>query len=211
MLNENQTTEIKNEQNENRPEEVSPAPHKEEKPETNEDAEKAPKAQKTKTKRASKKADEVETPKPEEKEEPAQEPNKDEELIETLRAEIEELKQAKTQSENLSTELETVKATLTEKETLVTEYEAILTTITDAKLEAIPQKFRALVPQSLTLTKKLEWLNTAEETGLFKANEAKTPEIEIGKPMNAQPPKVDTSKLSGSELMRMAYNTITKK
>lgn len=193
MPKENQPTEIKNEQQQS-PEGNRPTPQNEPKEEVKKEEKPTPQ------------------PKDEVKEEAPKQEEKQPTELETLQAEIKELKKAQKQTANVSAELETVKADLSTKEALITEYEGILNTIAEAKVEAIPEKFRALIPANLSLPQKLEWLNTAEATGLFKAqDEPQTPQVEIGKPMNAQPAKVDTSKLSGTDLMRMAYNTITKK
>lgn len=184
-----QPTEIKNEQTQNpQTEEKSPSPQAN------------PKETEVKETVADKK---------EEVEEEAPQQEKTEELA-TLQAEIKELKKQNKQSATLATELETMKDTVATKDALIAEYEGVLNAITEAKIKEIPEKFHALIPTNLTLTQKLEWLNTASETGVFKPQETQAPNIEIGKPMNPQPPKADTTKMNAADLMRMAYNTIKK-
>lgn len=59
--------------------------------------------------------------------------------------------------------------------------EAVVSTIVDAKLKDIPKEYHALIPEG-SLSNKLEWINKAETSGLFKKAEIK--DVEIGKPLN---------------------------
>lgn len=147
---------------------------------------------------------------PEKKEEPE---NKENEKVTGLETEIErlknELKQAKAKDDS-KVALDQANTLLNEQKNLVAEYEGILTGIIDTKLEQIPENLKELVPANLTLKEKMDWLTKAEKSGVFKAN----PDIEIGKPLNPNNVKqpTDTSKLSASSILAMAYgNSINKK
>ncbi|HID0815705.1 hypothetical protein [Clostridium botulinum] len=140
---------------------------------------------------------------PEKKEEPE---NKDNEKVTGLEAEIErlkgELKQAKAKNDS-KVALDQVNTFLDEQKNLVAEYEGILNGIINAKLQEIPENLKELVPANLSLKENLDWLTKAEKSGVFKAN----PDIEIGKPLNPNNIKqpTDTSKLSASSILAMAY------
>ncbi|MFT8313253.1 MAG: hypothetical protein ABF633_03245 [Clostridium sp.] len=145
----------------------------------------------------------INEPKPEHKEEPkpAEEVKTDEKNEETPNADLDaiqkELNQAKTDAET--------------KSNLVTEYEGILNSIIEAKLSEIPEDLKTLVPENLPLKEKLDWITKAEKTGIFKGKDT---DIEIGKPLNPKDTKqhTDTSKMSASALMSLAYgNTKGKK
>lgn len=156
----------------------------------------------------------VETPKEEEKKEPEKEPenkeseNNNDDKVAGLVAEIEKLKgeleQAKT-NDNSKALLDQANTLLSVQKNLVTEYEGILNGIIETKLAEVPENLKELVPANLNIQQKLDWIAKAEKSGIFKqAN----PDIEIGKPFNPNNVKqtVDTSKLSASSLIAMAYN-----
>lgn len=90
----------------------------------------------------------------------------------------------------------------------VGQYEDVMKNVLESKMTNIPDQFKALIPENMSLIEKVAWLDKAESTGIFKTNTQTSPEIEIGKPMNVDVPKVDTSKLSGSQLLKMAFNTV---
>lgn len=94
------------------------------------------------------------------------------------------------------------------KQNKVSQYEDVLKNVLESKMNNIPDQFKALIPESMSLVEKVAWLDKAEATGIFTASKNADPEIEIGKPMNVEIPKVDTSKLSGSQLLKMAFNTV---
>lgn len=160
----------------------------------------------------------VEAPKEEEKKETEKEPEKEPEnkepennnddKIAGLEAEIErlkgELEQTKT-NDNSKVLLDQANTLLSVQKNLVTEYEGILNGIIETKLAEVPENLKELVPANLNIQQKLDWIAKAEKSGIFKqAN----PDIEIGKPFNPNNVKqtVDTSKLSASSLIAMAYN-----
>ena len=83
-------------------------------------------------------------------------------------------------SDQIAIEQETV-ATL---QAQVTEYEAVIKQLVETKVANVPEEFRELMPDG-SMTKQLEWINKAEEKGLF-SNEKKTnPAVDIGKPLKA--------------------------
>ena len=78
------------------------------------------------------------------------------------------------------------------------------------KLKEVREDYKELIPNNVSLKQKLNWLEKAEAKGLFNKEEKKKPNVEIGKPMNVDAPSVDTSKLTGSQLLRMAYNSVKR-
>lgn len=160
--------------------------------------------------------------KPEEvKEEEVKEPEKEEEPekqdsdeVVGLKAEIAklqgELEQAKTSNDS-KVALDQANTLLSVQKNLVSEYEGILNGIIDSKLQEIPENLRELLPANISLKERMDWIAKAEKSGLFKVS---NPDIEIGKPLNPNNVKqtTDTSKLSASAIMAMAYgNSKSKK
>ena len=94
------------------------------------------------------------------------------------------------------------------KQAVIGEYESLLKTVIDGKMQNVPEQYHELIPANMGLKEKLEWLEKAESKGLFNKQEKENPAIEIGKPMNVEVPKVDTSKMSASSLLSLAYNTL---
>ena len=156
--------------------------------------------------------------------EPTQEPTKEpKEPSEPVR-ENKEPKEPKEPATDYSKEVENLRAeivTLTEKagkvetvskenETLKKDIEELITKLVETKLGQVPEEYKELIPDNLDLTQKLNWLDKAEAKGLFNKVEKKKPNVEIGKPMNIEPENVDTTKLTGSQLLKLAYNTIKK-
>ena len=198
----------------NKPEDnkIDPA-NSDEKKENPEDKKEEPKDDPNKDKpedtKEPEKKDERKTDEPEDKKEPE---NKNDEKITGLEAEIERLKGelAKAQSNNADkTALDQANALLNVEKGLVSEYEGIITAIIDAKLADVPENLKELVPENLNIQQKLDWINKAEKSGIFKAKDT---DIEIGKPLNPNNSKqnTDTSKLSASSLMAMAYGNAQK-
>lgn len=149
--------------------------------------------------------------KEETKEEDKPEEKQESEDVAGLKAEIAklqgELEQAKANGDS-KVELDQVNTLLKVQKDLATEYEGILNGIIEAKLQEIPENLKELVPANLNIKERLDWITKAEKTGIFKqAN----PDIEIGKPLNPSNKKqsTDTSKLSASSLMAMAYGSST--
>lgn len=85
----------------------------------------------------------------------------------------------------------------------VAQLEAVITGLLESKLEAVPEEYRDLVPSHLTPEAKLDWLNAAEQKGLFGSHRRETPIGESTNPNSRQ--TVDLNKLSPMELLRAAY------
>ena len=89
------------------------------------------------------------------------------------------------------------------KDGLVADYEGVLTGIIESKLLGVPENLKELIPANVSLKDQLDWLTKAEKSGIFKQV---NPDIEIGKPLNPNNKQtIDTSKLSASSIMAMAY------
>ena len=154
-----------------------------------------------------------ETKEPEKVEEKTEEPvNPLTGKVTELTSEIEKLKAeliTPNQPKDADIPLDQATPVLKVQKDLVSEYEGIINGILDAKLADVPENLKELVPSNLNLQQKLDWLNKAEKTGIFKAKDT---DIEIGKPLNPNNVKqhTDTSKLSASSLLSMAYGSKKK-
>lgn len=162
---------------------------------------------------------EVKTPEPTKEQNPEEkkEAAKDSEPSAEAKVDVEALKQQLAEAIETGKQVDTLNATVntlqTEvemKNSVIKEYEGLLQNLVDTKMEQIPDQYKDLVPDNMDLKQKLSWLEKAESKGLFNKEEKQNPAIEVGKPMNVEVPKVDTSKLSASSLLSMAYNTIRK-
>lgn len=125
--------------------------------------------------------------------------------IEKLKAELSTKASKVEADETTLNELNSLK-TVNEQVVAKTEaYEKVLTDIVEAKMALVPENLKELVPQTGSITDQLSWLNKAEQSGLFGNNK----NFEIGKPMNPNAPSeaVDTSKLSSTSLLSMAYGS----
>ena len=127
-----------------------------------------------------------------------------------LKKQLEEANEKGKQVETLTNAVESLKAENKQQQTTIQEYEELLTNLVQAKIKQIPDQFQDLVPDNMTLKQQLSWLEKAEAKGLFNREEKQNPAVEVGKPMNVDVPKVDTTKMSASELLRMAYSTVKK-
>lgn len=161
------------------------------------------------------KVDEPEDKKDEKPEDKKEEPEQNDniEKIAGLEAENQRLKDelAKLQSNTGDkVALEQANTLLNVQKNLVSEYEGILNTIIEAKLTDVPENLKELVPANLSLQQKLDWITKAEKSGIF--GKQPNTDIEIGKPLNPNSGKqnTDTSKLSASSLMAMAYGNAQK-
>ena len=160
----------------------------------------------------------AEEPKQPPKEDKAEEPKKpkaDEPAegtvdIESLKAELKEAQEKASEVEALNGTVSSMKAEVEKKDAVIKEYEELIGKMVETKMEQVPEEFKELIPDNLDLKQKLSWLEKAEAKGLFNKEEKKKPNVEIGKPLNVDVPQVDTAKLSGSQLLKMAYNTIKK-
>ena len=149
----------------------------------------------------------VEELKKEEKEAGAEEVKVD---VEQLRAELEEAQGKAKEVETLTATVETMKVEAEKTKAELKEYEELVSNLIETKLKEVPEDYKELIPDNLSLKQKLNWLEKAEAKGLFNKEEKKKPNVEIGKPMNVDAPSVDTSKLTGSQLLRMAYNSVKR-
>lgn len=132
------------------------------------------------------------------------------EQIQELQKQLAEAMKIGENAESLTKSVNTLTTDLEKKQTVIGEYEGILQNIVESKMKNVPEQFKELIPTNMSLTEKLGWLEKAETTGLFVTKEKTNPQVEIGKPMNMESPKVEAEKLSASELMKMAYNTIRR-
>lgn len=137
------------------------------------------------------------------------EEEKQDEVDNALATENAELKQ---QVETLTAQV-TEYAELKENHAVVTErvktLEAILDEVVAEGLKEIPENIKTLMPDNADAVGKLEWIKKAKKSGLV-ANTKQVGGVEIGKPMNVETAKVDTSKMSAGDLMRMAFSTVRK-
>jgi len=145
------------------------------------------------------------------KSEPAKvEPIDNSKDIENLRAEITDLTEKANKVEAITLENENLKNDISTRDNQIKVYEELITKLVETKLEQVPEEYKELIPDNLNLVQKLSWLDKAEAKGIFNKEEKKKPNVEIGKPMNLEQDNIDTGKLSGSQLLRLAYNTIKK-
>lgn len=130
--------------------------------------------------------------------------------VEDLKRQLAEAIETGKQVDTLTTTVAQMKAEVEAKDTIIREYEGLLQNLVETKMEQIPDQYKDLVPDNMDLKQKLSWLEKAESKGLFNKEEKQNPALEVGKPMNVEVPKVDTTKMSASSLLSMAYNTIKK-
>lgn len=130
---------------------------------------------------------------------------------------VEDLKKALVEANEKVKEVETLTATVTDLQTknagqdkAIKEYEELLSNLINTKMEQVPPEYKDLIPENMDLKQKLNWLDKAESKGIFNKEKKSNPDVEIGKPMNMETDTVDTSKLSGSQLLKMAYHTLKK-
>jgi len=123
-------------------------------------------------------------------------------------------KEEKTDNKNLDgfeDELKMIKDEIKKKDKVVSDYEGVLQTLIDSKLDGVSDDLKALIPESLNVKEKLDWIIKAEKAGIF--GQGSKGSIEIGKPLNPKDTKqpVDDSKLSASAKMALAYGSSKKK
>lgn len=130
--------------------------------------------------------------------------------VEALKNELAEANKRAQEVETLQTTIEAMKKDSESKDAVIKEYEELVGKMIETKMEQVPADFKDLIPDNLDLKQKLSWLEKAETKGLFTKEKKEKPNVEIGKPMNIEAPAVDTSKLSASQLLKMAYNSVKK-
>lgn len=84
--------------------------------------------------------------------------------------------------------------------------EGVINALYETKIAEVPEDFRDLIPENLSIEKKLEWVNNAQAKGLFgfQQNKATQP---LGQPTNTPTEvQVDVSKMSIGELFKSAYS-----
>lgn len=110
-------------------------------------------------------------------------PNEDKDpvKVEELLADITDKDQQVTKlTDQISIEQEKVTAL----QSKVTEYGAVIKGLVEAKVANVPEEYRELLPEG-SLSKQLDWINKAEEKGLFAGSSKVNPAVEIGKPLKA--------------------------
>lgn len=130
--------------------------------------------------------------------------------VEALKNELAEANKKAQEVETLQTTIEAMKKDSESKDAVIKEYEELVGKMVETKMGQVPAEFKDLIPDNLDLKQKLSWLEKAEAKGLFTKEEKTKPNVEIGKPMNIESPAVDTTKLSASQLLKMAYNSVKK-
>jgi hypothetical protein len=123
-------------------------------------------------------------------------------------------KEEKADNKNLDgfeDELKLIKDEIKKKDKVVSDYEGVLQTLIDSKLDGVSDDLKALIPESLNVKERLDWIIKAEKAGIF--GQGSKGSIEIGKPLNPKDTKqhVDDSKLSASAKMALAYGSSKKK
>lgn len=134
-------------------------------------------------------------------EEKAEEPKKEEKVEDSK-----ELTEALAEVQTLTTTVETLTTEKAELTDQVKEYESLIEGLVETKMEQVPEEYRDLIPENLTLPQKLDWINKLESKGLFNKEEKKKPEVEVGKPLNTDAPAVNMEKLTIGQKLAMAYS-----
>lgn len=99
---------------------------------------------------------------------------------------LEDIENKDVQVTTLKTQLKKEQDKVASYKEQVKNYEKVISSLVENKLKQIPEEYHALVPEGDSVS-TLDWLNKAEESGIF--NKAETPDIEIGKPLKAGNPK----------------------
>lgn len=157
----------------------------------------------------------AEEPKTEDKKEEAKPEKKGESEeakvdISALKSELAEANKKAMEVDALSTKVDSLSAEVKEKDSVIKEYEELLDGMVKTKMENVPSDLKDLIPENMSLKQKLSWLEKAESKGIFNKESKKKPSVEIGKPMNVETPAVDTSKLTATQKMAMAYSNTKK-
>lgn len=105
-------------------------------------------------------------------------------------------------------EFNTLKTTHKETVDKLSSYEKVLNTIVESKLKEVPEDYKDLIPEG-DLVKRLDWLNKADEKGLF-GNKSEQP---IGKrtKANSDDVKKEVGNLSPVQSMSAAFGEIFSK
>lgn len=130
--------------------------------------------------------------------------------VEDLTNKLEDANKQLVDLDTVKKELADAKAEITKTNETVKGYEELLNKMIEEKMKAIPEEYADLVPSNMTIVQQLEWLAKAEAKNLFRKDKNAL-NVEIGKPMGAKADtKADTSKMSNSGILSMAYNVLKK-
>jgi ribonucleoside-triphosphate reductase len=130
--------------------------------------------------------------------------------VEELTSKLDEATKQLADLDAVKKELADAKAEINKTNETVKGYEDLLNQMIDEKMKAIPEEYAELVPSNMTIVQQLEWLVKAEAKNLFRKDKT-APNVEIGKPMGAKTDaKADTSKMTNSGILSMAYNVLKK-
>ena len=130
--------------------------------------------------------------------------------VEDLTNKLDDANKQLVDHDTVKKELADAKAEITKTNETVKGYEELLNKMIEEKMKAIPEEYADLVPSNMTIVQQLEWLAKAEAKNLFRKDKNAL-NVEIGKPMGAKADtKADTSKMSNSGILSMAYNVLKK-
>jgi DNA repair exonuclease SbcCD ATPase subunit len=133
-----------------------------------------------------------------------------------VKAQLDELLAAKTEAEKkaqaeqgkfkelyegTSNELTEYKSKYESTESRAKELESVIGNLLTAKLEGIDETYHDLIPDNLSVEQKLDWINKAEQKGLFKKEQQP-----IGEGTNpSQTQAVDVGKMSIVQMLKAGY------
>lgn len=118
---------------------------------------------------------------------------------EQVKEEVKQETKQEVQEDKTSPEIEAL-------EEKVKQFETVIDSMVTSKVQTIPEDYRELIPEGLTSEQKLNWINKAEEKGLFKEKEK--PKVTIGQPLNHsanQKQETDAKKMNPIQLFASYY------
>lgn len=125
--------------------------------------------------------------------------------FEELAAQVEAMKAIEKAEEDVE-EVEPVVEVKTdpEQEKKLAEYESVLTSVVNQKLETIPDNIKALMPENLSVSAQLQWIEKAEQAIPKEAKAEATPVItSIGQPTPVKTEvEVDLKDLTASQKLQ---------
>lgn len=104
--------------------------------------------------------------------------------------------------EGTNNELSSIKTKYEQTETRAKELESVINGLLETRLANIDEQFHDLIPSNLTSEQKLEWINKAEQKGLF-GKKAQAPVGEGTNPSQTQ--AIDVGKMSVIQLLKAGY------
>lgn len=109
----------------------------------------------------------------------------------------------KTLYETTSQEFAEFKKQFESVETQKQELEGVISELLTSKLKSVPAEYHELIPENLTVSQKLAWVDKAEQKGMFSTRKVEEP---IGGATNPSiNTKVDANKLNGIQKLTMGY------